>query len=39
MVEIPIAVEIDEADGEGARLSIGAHSYLLAGPPLLPPGR
>jgi hypothetical protein len=41
VVGIIDAVEawIDEDGGEGARLSIGEHSYVLAGPPLLPAGR
>ena len=41
VVGIIDAVEawIEEDGGEGARLSIGEHSYTLAGPPLLPAGR
>jgi hypothetical protein len=30
---------INEDGGDGARLWIGEHSYMLAGPPLLPAGR
>jgi hypothetical protein len=30
---------IDEDGGKGARLSIGEHAYILAGPPPLPAGR
>jgi hypothetical protein len=40
VVAVIDAVEawIDEDAGQGARLSIGEHSYMLAGRPLLPAG-
>jgi hypothetical protein len=39
MVEMRVEVEVNEGDGERARLSIGKHAYMLAQPPLLPAGR
>jgi hypothetical protein len=39
MVEMRVAVESEEGGGERARLSIGKHADMPAGPPLFPASR